>query len=135
MSELSGQDLDSIQEIHERWLNAELHGDYSQVIELCTDDVSWIPPDSPPLNGKEAIAQYLSENTVELKDTRVKDVVIRGDGSVAYLTSSYHTWLKLPDDPKTQDAKIHESKGAHLWILRKNESDLWRVAIVSWSYW
>lgn len=135
MFDLLQQDLAAIQEIHERWLNAELRGDHSQVIDLCTDDVSWIPPDSPPLSGKEAIASYLTENPVDLKDIQAKDLVIRGTGSVAYLTSSYHTWFKLPDDPKTQDAKSHESTGTHLWIVRKNESGAWRVAIVTWSCW
>jgi ketosteroid isomerase-like protein len=145
MSELTGEDFAAIQEIHDRWLRAELQGDHFQVIELCTDDVSWIPPDAHPLNGKEAIARYLAENAVELKDIQVKDVVIRGNGSVAYLIGYYHTWFKLPveakiqdgkmHDTKIHDAKIHESTGAHLWILRRTEDGTWQVAIVSWSYW
>jgi uncharacterized protein (TIGR02246 family) len=135
MSELTGEDLAAIQEIHDRWLSAELRGDHSQVIELCTDDVCWIPPNAPPLNGKHAIAQYLDENTVDLKDIQVRDVLIRGNDSIAYLTGYYHTWFKLPDEAQIQDAKIHESTGAHLWILRKTGNGSWRVAIVSWSYW
>jgi uncharacterized protein (TIGR02246 family) len=130
MSELSGQDLAAIQEVHDRWLSAEVRGDHSQVIDLCTDDVSWIPPNEPPLNGKQAIAQFLTDNAVDLKDIQVSDVVIRGNGSVAYLTSYFQTRFKLP-----ADSSIHESTGAHLWILRKTGNGLWQVAIVTWSYW
>lgn len=130
MSELSNQDLAAIEEIHERWLSAELRGDYSQVIELCTDDVSWIPPDSPPLNGKNAIARYLTENAVDLKDIQAKDVVIRGNGSLAYLTSYYQTRFMFAGGSEMQEAT-----GSHLWILKRTESRSWRVAIVSWSYW
>lgn len=130
MSELSGQDLAAIQEVHDRWLRAELRGDHSQVIELCSDDVNWIPPNFPPLHGKQAIAEYLTDDAVALKDIQVKDVVIRGNGSIAYLTSSYRTWFTSAGGPE-----IQEATGTHLWILRRMTDESWRVAIVSWSSW
>ena len=130
MSELSGQDVDAIEEIHNRWIRKELAGNSSQVIELCTDDVRWIPPNSPPLVGKGAIAQYLNESSVELKDVNVKEVVICGSGSVAYLTSGYHSRFVVEGDTEMQEAT-----GTHLWVLRKTRGGAWRVAIVAWSLW
>jgi len=130
MSELLDQDVEAIEEIHNFWISEELAGNSSRVIELCTDDVRWIPPNAPPLVGKEAIARYLSDSSVRLKDVQVADVVIRGSRSVAYLTSNYHARFVVDGGSEMQEAV-----GAHLWILRRTVSDGWRVAIVAWSSW
>jgi uncharacterized protein (TIGR02246 family) len=130
MSELSDQDVEAIEEIHNYWIREELAGNSSRVIELCTDDVRWIPPNAPPLVGKEAIAQYLSDSTVGLKDVQVGDVVICGSRSVVYLTSNYHSRFVVEGGSEMQEAV-----GAHLWILRKTVGGAWRVAIVAWSSW
>ncbi len=128
MSELCEQDVEAIEEIHNHWIREELAGNSSRVIELCTDDVRWIPPSAPPLVGKEAIAQYLSDNTVDLKDLQVEDVVIGGSSSVAYLTSNYHSRFVVEGS-----SELQEATGTHLWILRKTVIGAWRVAIVAWS--
>jgi uncharacterized protein (TIGR02246 family) len=130
MSELSVQDVNAIEEVHNRWISRELAGNSSQVIELCTDDVKWIPPNAPPLVGKEAIAQYLNDSSVGLKDVNVKEVMIRGSGSVAYLTSGYHS--RFVGEGQTE---MQECTGIHLWVLRKTGGGAWRVAIVAWSLW
>ncbi|MCM3901841.1 MAG: DUF4440 domain-containing protein [Pyrinomonadaceae bacterium] len=130
MSELSDQDLEAIEEIHNYWIREELAGNGSRVIELCTDDVRWMPPNAPPLVGKPAIAQYLSDSTVGLKDVQAGDVVICGSGSVAYLTSSYHSRFVVEGGWELQEAA-----GTHLWILRKTGGGAWRVAVVAWSLW
>ena len=130
MSELSNQDVDAIEEVHNCWIREELAGNSAQVIELCLNDVMWIPPNARPLVGKEAIEQYLSESSEELKDVNVKEVMIRGSGSVAYLTSCYHSRFVVEGQTEMQEAA-----GTHLWVLHKTEGGEWRVAIVAWSLW
>ena len=129
MSELSSQDVDAIAELHKRWISEELGGNSSQVIQLCTDDVKWIPPNAPPLVGREAIAQHVNETSVELKTLNVKDVMIRGRGSVAYLTSDYVTRFVVEGQ-----TEIQQVTGTHLWVLRKT-GGAWLVAVVAWSSW
>ena len=130
MSELSDQDLEAIEEIHNHWIREELVGNNSAIIELCTDDVRWLPPNAPPLVGKTAVAKYLNDNSVDLKDVQVGDVVISGGSSVVYLTSNYCSRFMIDGNSKMQEAV-----GAHLWILRKTMDGRWRVAIVAWSSW
>ncbi len=130
MSELSRQDIEAIEEVHNRWIMEELAGNSSRVIELCRDDVRWIPPDAPAIVGKEAIAQYLGDSTVGLKEVQVGEVVIYGSDSVAYLTSNYHSRFAVEGG-----SEIQQATGTHLWILRKTWSGAWRVAIVAWSSW
>ena len=130
MNDLSSQDLAAIQDVHNRWIKAELNGDYSQVVDLCTDDIVCIPPTTPPLTGKPAIAAYLSNNTVELKDIQAEGLVIDGTDSIAYLTSTYHTSFTIG-----AESHLEQVTGTHLWILRKTGDGSWRVAIVTWSSW
>ena len=130
MSELSGQDVDSIREIHNRWIRAELAGDSSCIVELCADDVRWMPPNAPPLVGKHAIANYLNDDTVGLKQIQVKDVVIHGSGSLAYLSGNYHSQFVV-----SGGFVMQEARGTHLWIVRKTECGEWRVAVLAWSSW
>jgi uncharacterized protein (TIGR02246 family) len=130
MSELSDQDVEAIEAIHDQWIREELAGNSSQIVELCTNDVMWIPPDAPPLVGKEAIAQHLNDNSVNLKDVQIRDVVIRGSDSVAYLTSNYCSRFVAEGTFEMQEAS-----GTHLWVLRNTGAGVWRVAVVAWSSW
>lgn len=130
MSELSDRDVEAIEDIHDRWIREELAGKNSQIIELCTNDVKWIPPDAPPLVGKKAIAQYLIEHNVNLKDVQIRDLVIRGSDSHAYLTSSYYSRFVADET-----CEMQEATGTHLWVLRKTGGGVWQVAVVAWSSW
>src|SRR3990172_6269755 len=130
MSELSPKNAAAIEEIHRRWIGEELAGNKSQIIELCTNDVTWIPSDAPPLVGKEAIAQYLHDNAVDLKDVRISDVVIRGSNSVAYLISGYRSRFVA-----NGASDMQEATGTHLWVLQKTGEGMWQIAVVAWSSW
>lgn len=124
MTEFSKQDIANIKDLHKIWIAKELEGRGPEVVELCTDDVQWLPPDAPPIVGKEEIANYLATHHVKLLAIDVTDLSVKGSGSVAYLTSNYRT--------RYLTEIAHEAKGTHLWVLRK-EDGAWRVAIVTWS--
>ena len=64
---LSADDCLAIRTIHSAWLDAELRGDSSALLKLCTPMPVWLPPNEPPLCGKAAILLWLedqSETTV-----------------------------------------------------------------------
>ena len=128
MSDLSSNDLQAIEDIHKRWIDAELAGDSLEVLRLCTDDVLWIPPDSPVLEGKEAITRWLKGTEVEIKSLEVTDFRIGGSGTVAYKIGNYTTAYKARGS-----SEVSRVKGTHLWILQKIRNGEWRVAIVTWS--
>lgn len=129
-SQLSDQHTEAIEEIHNRWIREELCGNNAQIIELCANNIKWIPPDAPPIVGKEAIAHYLNENVVELKDVQISDLTIRGNNSVAYLTCNYCSRFIAEGSSVAQEAT-----GTHLWILCKTADSGWLVALVAWSLW
>jgi uncharacterized protein (TIGR02246 family) len=130
MTELLDRDVDEIKALHNQWIDLELSGGSSRLVDLCTEDIQWIPPNSPPLAGRQAIAEYSDNNQVDVKEIEITNLSIRGSGSVAYLTSDYLTQFLTHDSPE-----VHSARGTHLWILRKTESGEWRVAVVTWSSW
>jgi uncharacterized protein (TIGR02246 family) len=74
VSELSSHDLQAIADLHKRWIDAELAGDSLAVLRLCTDDVVWIPPDSPVLEGREAIIRWLKRAEVQIISIEISDL-------------------------------------------------------------
>jgi len=130
MTKLSEQDLKSIKQLHDMWIAKELEGKGSEVVDLCTEDVQWLPPDGPPIVGKEEIANYLSTERVKLLTVNAADVSVQGSGLVAYLISTFTTRYLTEGHSEV----THEAKGTHLWVLRK-ETDQWLVAVVTWSSW
>ena len=129
MRELADDDLKAIIELHDRWLEEELAGNEAHIISFCTESVRWMPPGVPPLEGKEAIAEYLENNRVDLQEVTFTRTTVQGNDSVAYLMSDFSARYFTQDS-----SEIHESTGMHLWILRK-EAEVWRVAVVAWSSW
>lgn len=128
MSDLSNDDVQSIEDLHNRWLGFERRGDTAAVLELCTDDVMWIPPTSPPLIGQQAIIQWLKSAEVKIISLKTSDLRIGGSGTVAYKTSNYSTTY-VPRD-RSDTTTIN---GTHAWVLRKLPDAGWKVAVVTWS--
>lgn len=130
MTELSEKDLNSITHLHDIWIAKELEGRAYEVIDLCSDDVRWLPPDASPILGKEEIEKYLATQDAKLLGIDAIDVSVQGSGSLAYLISNYTTSYLI----EAHSEIPHQAKGTHLWILRKERDD-WRVVVVTWSSW
>jgi ketosteroid isomerase-like protein len=97
-------------------------------LDLCTDDVVFLPPNGPPLLGKEVIGQWLSSSGDQIQDIQISNLKIDGAESVSYLTANYATSYTI-----SAAAATSKAQGVHLWILRKLNSGDWKVAVVMWS--
>lgn len=128
MSKFPEQDVRAIQDIHYRWLSEERQGNPVGVLQWCTEDVRWIPPDSPLLAGKEAIRKWLESDKVEIKSLEVANLQIHGSGSLAYKTGDYSTSYVEP-----HSSEIYRVSGTHLWVLHKSSDQEWQVAVVAWN--
>jgi ketosteroid isomerase-like protein len=129
MEQLSQKDTDAIEQLHRRWIVAELGGSGLGVLPFCTDDVRWLVPNTAVLVGKEAAKLRLVNTNITIIEIETEGMEIRGSGSVAYKTSKYTTQVLSKE---TQDKQV--VKGTHLWILHKMENEEWKVALVSWQF-
>ncbi len=118
-------DIAAIHEVHAAWLAAELAGDPTGMLALCTDDVRWLIPQSVPRVGKAAVLEFLRAMDAQLEAIHMCDVTIEVSGNLAYKTACYVTRYRLAGD---RDVRV--GRGTHLWILRRCDAT-WRVALVT----
>lgn len=125
---LADVDVRAIQRLQKRWLDEELAGHSASILDLCTEDVVWMPPAGLALRGKAVVQAWLNASSVQIEDICLSNVRIDGQGLVAYKVADYQTrWIPAGSShPVTSD-------GSHLWVLRRRTDSTWSVALVAWS--
>lgn len=126
-SALSNSDLEAICNVHEAWIAAELRGDYETVLALCTDDIRWLVPNSPIVQGEDAARRFLEGASVPLEEIHTTDMRVKGTDTLAYKTCRYETRFRAHSGSQQRSAS-----GTHLWILRRVQGQ-WKVALVTWQ--
>jgi ketosteroid isomerase-like protein len=126
---LSADDCLAIKALHTSWIQAELRGDSSALLQLCTPNPVWLPPDEPPLCGKAAILQWLEDQcqTTVLR-IELDDLQIFGVGSVACKLASFRTTI---ESPELDGAAV--VTGTHAWLLHRDPTGAWRIGFVTWT--
>ena len=119
---LPSPDIDAIHHLEREWLAAELAGNAAALLDLCCDDILFVPPSGPPIRGKDAIRNWLSKPQDRIEDIRLTPITLDGDASVAYKVANFETRLA--------SATV---TGTHIWVLRRQPDSTWRVALVAWS--
>ena len=82
---LSEPEVEAIRLLEHRWLSEELAGNLNGILELCSDDVVWLPPGLPALAGKDASIAY------KLAEFRTR-YVPAGSSSSAVIKGT-HLWI------------------------------------------
>jgi uncharacterized protein (TIGR02246 family) len=119
----------AIRALHDRWMSLELAGQPAGVLELCTEDVVWLPPGGPALHGQTMVRQWLAGfPATVLQRIETTSLRIEAQDGLAWKLASFETWFVGPG--LTGPNRV---RGTHLWVLRKIESGVWRVAAVAWS--
>ena len=127
MLTLPKEDIEAIEQIHRRWIEAERSGNPLDVLRFCTDEVRWMVPNSQVLVGKEAASLLLHTGT-EIVDVQTANIQICGSADIAYKTSDYTTRFVAEG---TGNERV--ARGTHLWILHKQQNAEWKVALVTWQ--
>ena len=122
---LSADDRLAIEALHAAWLDAELRGDASVLLQFCTADPVGLPPDEPPLCGREAIRRWLDDQprTTVLR-IDIDDLEISGIGSFAYKLANFRAAVAGPAGERIV-------AGSHGWLLQRVGG--WRIAVVTWT--
>ena len=125
----SAEDRSAIEALHQAWLDAELRGDSSALLDLCSESPVWVPPDGPPLCGRTAILRWL-ENQPHAAglEIDIENLEIYGSGSFAWKVAAFRTTVRGPADAGRQIVA-----GTHAWLLRRDAQDTWRVSVVTWT--
>jgi ketosteroid isomerase-like protein len=126
---LSADDCLAIRALHTAWLQAELRGDSSAVLQLCTPAPVWLPPNEPPLCGKTAILRWLEDQSpTTVRRIEIADLQIFGAGSMACKLASFRTTI---EGSEYDGAAV--VTGAHAWLLQRDPTGAWRIGFVTWT--
>jgi ketosteroid isomerase-like protein len=129
MSALPEDAIQEIEQVHSRWTEFEAAGRAHGLMALCADDIELWPPDAQPLLGREAVSAWMARGSTRIHSIEITERHIRGSNEIAYLTANYKTTFSLKEDFTPRN-----SRGSHLWILRKQASG-WVVKLVALSSW
>jgi ketosteroid isomerase-like protein len=125
---ISAEDRVAIGALHESWLDAELRGESSALLQLCTAAPVWLPPDEAPLCGRAAIARWLEEQPGALIErVEVDELQMSGNGALACTLASFRTTSRTANGSGS-----YVVTGSHAWLLQKDAAGDWRVAVVTW---
>ena len=125
---LADVDIRAIQRLQRRWLDEELAGHSSAILDLCTEDVVWMPPAGLALRGKAVVQAWLNAPSARIEDICLSNVRIDGQGLVAYKVADYRTrWIPAGSNQTVT------TDGSHLWVLLGQTDSTWSVALVAWS--
>jgi len=89
MPELTQQDQNGLRTMTENdWVTACSAGDWDAAVALCTEDVDYLPADSPWLRGRSEVSDFLNEfpELVEFSQSVVK---VSGDSTLAVLHATF----------------------------------------------
>jgi ketosteroid isomerase-like protein len=125
---LDPPDLTAIKQLEQRWLACELDGRASDVLELCSADIVWLPPGRPPLRGKAAIREWLASLRDRIEDIDIDHVAIDGHAFGAYKLATFRT-RHVP----CRSTEAVMVTGWHLWLLQPDADFRWRVSLVVWG--
>ncbi|HUE89792.1 MAG TPA: nuclear transport factor 2 family protein [Vicinamibacterales bacterium] len=89
MSSLTKQDRDQIRTMVEKtWVNACLRSDWNAAIAQCTEDVSYMPADTPMVRGRNELKGFLNDfpQLLEFSQTLLD---ASGDSSLAAVQATF----------------------------------------------
>jgi len=126
---LSTADATALRAALEAYLDAANAGDAARWASLYTEDAVMMPPNSPVVEGREAIESWLAMLPVTITDAEGTALEVAGAGSVAYVRGTYSMSLQIPGLPESvpQQGKllqIYARQPAGSWLLAR---DIWNA--------
>ena len=122
------EDRVAIEKLHTAWLDAELQGHSTALLEFCTAVPVWLPPNEAPLCGRAAILAWLGDQpAAAVRRIDIDDLAIAGLGPLAWKAATFRTTLET-----SADGGARTVTGTHGWLLQRDGAGPWRIAVVTW---
>jgi uncharacterized protein (TIGR02246 family) len=112
----------AIEDTVARYVEASHAGDADALADLYTDDAVLLPPDHPPIRGREAIRSYWRQGTDE--GLEVTTLTVEVDGAVGYLAGQY-TLPATDEEPA--------DSGKYVMCLKQQHDGSWKLTVDIWN--
>jgi ketosteroid isomerase-like protein len=121
---LTPTDVAAIRAMIEPWTNACVGRDWDRLLALCTEDVTFLPPNEATVQGP-GVHRWL-ENFPTIKAMAIEIDHIEGAAQLACLRGA----VKMTLDISGQEVLFN---GKYTDLFRKQPDGTWRFALVIWN--
>ena len=118
-------DVSAFTPLIQPWINACLARDWDALIAMCTDDVTFSPPNEPLVEGSAAGRKWLEMFPI-IKTMGWDIDHLETVGDLAWV----HGWVRMTLDVGGQTVDFN---GKYADALRRAPDGTWRFAFVMWS--
>lgn len=120
----------AIREADAQWLRAAQARDLEKTLSYWTEDATVIPPFVPPMKGKAALRQYVSD-AFALPEFAITwttaEVRVSAGGDMAYSTGDNQVSFRAPD------GKLLRESGRAVVIWFRQADGSWKAAVDIWN--
>lgn len=116
-------DEQAIRDLIASWMEASASGDLECLRELMADDVVFLTPGQPPMQGREAFMAAFQEGLRHFRidaHSQIKEIHVAGDFAYCW------TRLAVTIEPRNDGLPMRRS-GNTLSILKKQSSGRWVI--------
>lgn len=121
-------DTEMIEQRRTAFVDAFNRADVDAIVEFLTDDLVSMPPNQPPLVGKEASRAWFKEG-FKVAPSRLSESIqalqVLGDWAIERVT-----WSLEPHSTGGGVLARDDGKGLHIW---RREGATWRVVQAIWN--
>ncbi|MGH2400242.1 MAG: YybH family protein [bacterium] len=126
LGQLTSQDLATLRGLVDEWVRTCLDADWDKVTSFLTDDVVFLPPDQPIVQGKSAVKSWFeSFPAIKAFAATLEDAEGRGDLASARGTFS----LSIEPSP----GQRMQITGKWVGLYRKQADGNWLCALDIWN--
>lgn len=127
------EELRKIEELHRTDREASLKGDFATLLALLTDDCVLLPPDSPPIVGKNAIQEYFDQQKELLSGIEITEYV-HDFQEIKILGNWAYEWGYFSNTAKPKNGgELIKGSGKLLRILALQDDSSWKVTRSIWN--
>jgi uncharacterized protein (TIGR02246 family) len=122
-------DVEAVRRVNEDLIDAFNAGEVEAAVSLVMDDAVDLPPNRPPVVGKEAIREFVLSDLEKFNWQFIEEVVeVQVSGDLAVLWSNYSVTLTFNDD-----GRQIESNGKWIKILKRQPDGSWKFSRNIWN--
>jgi ketosteroid isomerase-like protein len=117
-------DVSAIKHLAQQASEAYLAHDWEQFTSYFTENAVWMPPDQPPLIGKEAwwswIGKRWGKRTMQQHVINHEEIIVTGNWAFEWHTES-------------QIGEGWQVNFKGIWILQRQDDGQWKIARYCWN--
>lgn len=118
-------DEQALREMTETHIRTGLDGDWAGWAATCTDDCIVLPPDEPPVHGRDAVRRWL-EAFPTIREFTGEVQRVEGGADLAYTHGTGHLVADADGETVEMDFKW-------LAVFRRQDDGSWKMVADGWS--